>query len=397
MPFDRLYTRGSEHRLPEEPVHHPARLQGRRTVRPGNRRVWGGRNGATVHGDLRISPNPYSTSGRFTIRPATLQMIPAAPFNLEVPSFVTVHGFVRCEDKPILAEVVFYPRARSGFPIAPISARSINTGLSEPTTNLAVQLPPGVDFDVRIQPLDVDSAACPPFGTTFPLGTTQPGPGVARFDPEPPVMRTISLRLVEDSSRPAPSPTARDERQVRVVERKTGKVVSPTLRVELVDSLPFPLPVIASELTDAVVQLDLNPALPWTEVLEVEVALPALPEPGTEATAEQPVTSVRVPAIPSRVIFTGAVELQDADGASANPGIPDSELTFKSVFPLTQPVGTTVGVSDLDWCQLPKLSSEPIPVACRSEVTARADGTGTFKVSLLPGKYEVLVAPGPLD
>ena len=314
---------------------------------------------------LQISPNANTSSWRYTWKAMPLATVPREPLDLEIPNFVETRGLLHCNGKPIMAEILFLPISESGYPIAPVSVRSDYKSDLAATTNFVVRLPPAVDFDVRIQPLSVDSAVCPPFRTTFPVAAVQAGPAGLRFEPEPPSLRQIRARLVEDTQTTESGVNSRGARQVRVVNKNTREVVSSTLRTQIGDPEGFTLEVISTELAeDTLLQVDLDPAQPWQEA--IEVPLPAIPEPSPDAGVEEEesMLAIRIPAIPARVTFTGSVELKDLQVETADQPIPDSDLTFTSTFP----VNSASGGGDRDWCQLRKQSSDLSPVACRAQI-----------------------------
>lgn len=314
---------------------------------------------------LQVSPNRSTLAGRFTWPEIRLDAVPSAPVNLEIPSFVPVEGLIQCQGKLILAEAVFYPRGKSGYPIAPISSRS---DIKDPaaTTNFAVRLPPGLDFDVAIQPLGLDSQACPPFRATLSAGVT-------RFDPAAPELLPFTATLVEDPVPPGGmSPT--QELQVRVWSKSLRRAVSGAVKTQL--NAEFTVSTIPGELSDRVLQIDLDPAVPWQEVMEVPLA------------SRTSAGTIRVPALPKRVTLYGKVE----DGPKQP--IPSTELTFRSYFP--QHI-TSGSIANLNWCQLLKQSSDLSAVTCRAERVVQTDAEGAFRVKLLPGLYEILVAPGSED
>ncbi len=316
---------------------------------------------------LQISPSTRDTRGRFTWPAMRLDSAPGAPIDLVVPPFVPVEGLLTCQGKPMTAEVVFYPRAQAGYPIAPVTVRSDGDDTAD-VTNLVTGLPPNTVFDVNIQPLGPDSALCPPQRTAFSVGTT-----AVRFDPPEPNLVELRGKLVED--RPASEvPPAAQKVQVRVRSKSLQRVVSATVPTQLGSLEEFVVNLLAIPQEDGVLQVDLDPSVPWTQVLEYP--LPALGES----------SDVRVPIIPRPVTLAGGVEFHTKQAA------PFTRLVFSSSFPLP-----AVSGGDLEWCQLRRQSGDPSQVSCFAERTVSTDQNGNYEVQLLPGKYDVLLLPGSHD
>ncbi len=317
---------------------------------------------------LQASPRPYAQSGRYTFPGSML----GAGFDSTIPAFVDVHGSIQVDDKPIYAEVTFVPRPeKRGYPVAPISVRTTD---SRGLPNLSVQLPSDTVFSVSIQPLGAASRLHPPRYVTFQTGSSST-PFAPDFTTE---LRSFALTLYE-AEKPEGF-VVRDgvpqTQRLRVINRVTGHVVSPTL--DVMPGEPFVISVVEEDEAEYAFEIDLNPELPWTDLLE-------LPFENLDNGALQ------LPYVPERVNFVGGVE--DA----SDRRLPHAEITLISSFPVPS---TPSELGNRDWCQF-RASAVPNPnqpektVRCSAKRTLQADARGDFRVALLPGNYEIYISPGP--
>lgn len=314
---------------------------------------------------LQASPARYGQTGRYTFAGASV----GDALDTNIPAFVDVQGSIQVAGKPIFAEVTFVPRPeKRGYPVAPITVRSSDKGLP----NLRVQLPPETDFSVNIQPLSTHSAEYAPLRTSFRTDS-----GATAFEPSYDTdTRVFALTLYEAQSQKGDSGALPEKpRRLRVVNRLTGRVLSPT--IEAVPGEPFVISVMEEAAAEYAFEFDLDPTLPWADRLE-------LPVENLEGGA------LYLPTLPARVRFVGGVE------DTNDRRLPHAEITLVSSFPVPQLPGD---LGNRDWCRFEPLvgvapNKPPKELRCTARRTLQADQRGEFKVELLPGNYEIFISPG---
>lgn len=319
---------------------------------------------------LRVTPSGGGdTLARYTFAPLHLAES-RDDLTLDVPAPLTVAGLVSAGEAPIRAEVTFRPISeRRGVPAAAVSVTSLKTSAAD-DSNFKVRLPPDTRYSVQILPLGDDSLNYPPAYVEYQTGKDAP-----RFAFDYQNLITLEQTLVDTQDTPL------HDTWVRLRDASSGRVVSSLART---DQGAFRLVMLAPEgdapsvleLESTVLQVDLDPSAAWQEVIEV-------PATRIDRSGQAP---VRVPLVPERVRFSGAVERVDL----ASPELPNAELTFVSSFPVPSTPGE---LRDRDWCRSVEAPGEPPSFTCSTRRVVSSGETGRFTIDLLPGNYEVFVVP----
>jgi hypothetical protein len=326
--------------------------------------------------------NPYEVVLRVTPREGegTLASHTFAPMELaasrddltlDVPAPLVIDGLISAGDARIRAEVTFRPISeRRGLPATAVSVTSQRNSAADPH-NFTVSLPPDTRYSVQILPLGDDSLRYPPAYVDY-----QTSADATSFTFDYQNLITLEQTLVDTQGTPL------HETWIRLRDLSSGRVVSSFARTE---QGAFSLVMLGAEDEDApsvldlentVLEVDLDPTLAWQEVIHV-------PASRIDRSGRAP---VRVPVVPERVRFLGAVERVDPQA----PELPNAGLMFVSNFPAPNLPGD---LRNRDWCRGHESPDELPLFSCSTRRMVSADEAGRISIDLLPGNYDVFVVP----
>lgn len=292
---------------------------------------------------------------------------------------VPVVGWVRVEDTPVEADVIFAPRARTIVPTSPRVAVStpgisaLGGGTTPRDHDFATYLVPGTTYDVEVRPRGEDARRLAPFRHVLDLDVPQ------RHD--------ITLRPTADHFRLAGTLVdlagrGQDGLEVRAIDG-AGRLVSSVATTMTIEGDPghFEL-FVDPDVTEWVLRVSAPPGY------ESGAAFPTITvDPAVlvyEGPADDPQVRVLVPSPESGVCFAGTVELPEGGGAAVG-----ATITLRSRELRADATGLAGSYS----IQLTSATGQPErdlrPVGCSLAILP----PGGFEARVLPGEYDVEVRP----
>lgn len=262
--------------------------------------------------------------------------------------------------RTIEAEVAFAPNM-SGYLVGGTSTFTQPLGDEQAFTTT---LDPDTAYDVQVFPLGLDSERYPP--AVFTLSTT---PGVQTTTFRYPAQVALGATLVDEEQKPADV-----DSKVRLRRKSDGAIASSVGRIRAGG---------AFELRATQAVLD---TLPEHElVLSVQRrGDPLLVSIAFAAERLRANGTIVMPTLPASVLFSAAVEIDELEDTI------NADLTFVSSFPLPT---EAVDVRDRDWCRLRLPGSPEGTFSCSATVRASVGSDLRVMARLIPGDYQVFVAP----
>jgi hypothetical protein len=328
---------------------------------------------------VQVIPNNVSGTPalRRVTRPAEL-LTQGFNYNLgvlRVQRVVTVSGEVRDETgRTVEAEVAFAPSTRS-YLVGGISAftQPVTKSLSDPARQeFAALLDPATAYEVTVFPLGKDSELFPP--ATFALPAINGDVSVNFAYPE---QDSLTAKLVDENQKPADKYWT-----VRLRRKGSGEITSSLAHVQ--DGGVFQIRAPAAVLApDALAEQELvlevgNRGDP--QLVAIAFAGERLRDGGT----------LIMPTIPAPVLYSCSVEIAELPNAPRDQNTINADLTFVSNFPVPN---ESTDVRDRDWCRLRLPGSPQGTFTCSAMLTASVGADFTVSAKLLPGDYQVFVAP----
>lgn len=303
-------------------------------------------------------------------------LTPSFNYNLgviRVQRVVTVRGAVLDDmGRTMEAEVAFAPSTRS-YLVGGVSAftQSAGAGQGAPQEFVA-SLDPGTGYDVTVFPLGKHSEQFPP--ATFAL---PPATGDVNVNFAYPRQGSLRATLVDENQKPA-----NRDWKVRLRRKGTDVVTSSVGRVQ--DGGMFEIHAPVSVLTpDALAEQEL--------VLEVgERGDPRLVAIAFAGERLREGGTLVMPTIPAPVSYSCAVEIAELANESRDENTINADVTFVSTFAIPNESGD---LRDRDWCRLRFPGSPQGTFTCSAMLTASISADRTVKAQLLPGDYQLFVAP----
>jgi hypothetical protein len=323
-------------------------------------------------------------AGRFTFQPETLAG-ERLDRDLDVPRGVEVTGSVLGsgpDPKPVRAQVTFTPKGESTDSVrSPIVVTT--SGRTDQPMNLVASLPPGLDYDVTIYPLNEASLLLPPVHTTLLRSESTFRFSYAEAYGD---LEKLSATLHDAADLP-PAPESGGELWLRVHagDRRMADPAEqdPYARDQVVSSFgvlhadgSFEVSLLpgVKGVREYYVELNVFPEQPWATTIEFDATRIEQAEEGV----------VHIPTVPARVLLQNGVETAELSPAA------NANLVFESTFPLPEQPGV---VNDRDWCQVKRLGDHGPAFRCRTLLASTTDPKGAFSVNLLPGDYRMYVSP----
>lgn len=326
---------------------------------------------------IQIIPNnvPGSPTLRRVTRAAE-RLTQSFNYNLgviRVQRAVTVRGRVRERDEPsrtMEAEVAFTPSTRS-YLVGGISVFTQSQGGGAPQ-EFSASLDPATSYSVTVFPLGRDSELFPP--ANFALPATS-GDLVVNFDYPP--QDVLRGKLVDEDQKPADK-----DWKVRLRQKSTGQITSSVGKVQ--DGGMFqiraPKAILTPEaLADQELVLEVgNRGDP--QLVAIAFAGERLRDGGT----------LIMPTLPAPVPYSCAVEIPGRPDATREENTINADITFVSTFPVPN---VSSDVRERDWCRLRLPGSPQGTFSCAATLTASVGMDRTVSAQLLPGDYQLFVAP----
>jgi hypothetical protein len=309
---------------------------------------------------------------RVTLPPVELQ--PNTNYNMgviHVQRVVTVTGSVLDDhSRAMEAEVAFAPSTRS-YLVDGVSAFTLPDATTE-VQRFSAALDPGTTYDVTVFPLAKDSELFPPASFALPATTGDLDVNFAY-----PTQSTFSAKLLDENKKPADK-----DWKVRLRKKGTGEITSSLGRVQ--EGGVFQISAPAEMLTPS--------ALAQQELL-LEVGKrgdPALVEIAFLGERLREGATLVMPTIPAPVLYSCSVEIGEPVKEPTTVNTIRADLTFQSTFPLPSSSGDVRG---RDWCRLRLPGSPQGTFTCSTTLTASVGPDFQVSAQLLPGDYQVFVAP----
>jgi hypothetical protein len=235
----------------------------------------------------------------------------------------------------------------------------------------AAALDPGTTYDVTVFPTAKDSELFPPAYFALPATT-----GDLDINFGYPPQATFSAKLLDENKKPADK-----DWKVRLRNKGTGEITSSLARVQ--EGGVFTIRAPANMLTpSALAEQELLLEVGQRgdpELVEIAFLGDRLREGGT----------LVMPTIPAPVLYSCSVEIGEPVRDPADSAI-RADLTFVSSFPLPSESGDVRG---RDWCRLRLPGSPQGTFTCSTTLTTAVGPDSKVSALLLPGDYEVFVAP----
>ncbi|MEY4512291.1 MAG: hypothetical protein RLZZ450_4413 [Pseudomonadota bacterium] len=343
--------------------------------------------GMCVHANVErpylaaIQVTPSNVPGSPTLRRVTRApdlLTQTFNYNLgviRVQRVVRVSGSVRDDvGRTMEAEVAFVPSTRS-YLVGGVSAFTQSAGLGQGAPgpqDFAASLDPATAYDVTVFPLGRDSEQFPP--ANFAL----PATGVdlhVNFDYPP--QDLLRAKLVDENQKPANT-----DWKVRLRRKSTGEITSSVGKVQGGGMFQIRAPKAA-----------LTPEALAEQELVLEVGNRGDPQLVAIAFAGERLRdggTLVMPTIPSPVSYSGAVEIAELPNAPRDQNTIHADLTFVSNFAIPNESGD---LRDRDWCRLRLPGSPQGTFTCSAMLTASVGADRTVNTRLLPGDYQLFVAP----
>jgi len=291
---------------------------------------------------------------------------------IRVQRVVTVAGSVlddkgpSVEARALEAEVAFAPSTRS-YLVGGVSAFTLPDAAGVQRYSAALE--PGTPYNVTVFPLAKDSELFPPASFALPATTSDLEQKFAY-----PPQATLSAKLLDENQKPADKGW-----RVRLRKKGSDQITSSVGRVQ--DGGVFQIRAPANMLTPS--------ALAEQELLlEVgERGEPLLAAIAFNGERLREGGTLVMPTIPAPVLYSCTVEIA---GGTPEDATIRADLTFESSFPQPAESGDVRG---RDWCRLRLPGSPQGTFSCSTSLTASVGRDREVRALLLPGDYQVFVAP----
>ncbi|HEX5657878.1 MAG TPA: hypothetical protein VFX59_11820 [Polyangiales bacterium] len=316
---------------------------------------------------VQITPTVTTDAGQLAVASTQRAMLGDAGVlpAIVVARAVTVRGSVRSADNAALeAELVFTPRDDNELG----GARSAFTRPGADGPAFDVTLEPNRTYDVLVYPRGPDSFNYPPY--TFELATAT-GEQVAPFQYGP--LTSLSGTVRDENGEPAP-------RGARIKTRFRERLLASSSVGTIGDAGTFEvrLPQAVLDAPDGhELALDLS-EVKVPQNVQIAFDMSKLPQRGEWV----------MPVVPDPVLFTGTVEIADLKNVPFNAV--NAQLTFISKFPI--PPGNMYQ-GNMDWCQLRRSPASKDTFRCSAYVPTNVDSELRIGIELLPGDYDIVIAP----
>jgi hypothetical protein len=321
---------------------------------------------------LRITPPQPNDAGLFAISTTdriTLDGAVKLPA-LQLAKAVFVSGRVLASDgaTTLEAELVFTPHDENALG----GELSVLTG---PKAGFSAQLVPNRSYDVMVYPRGPDSESFPPY--SFQLATSANDDS---HDFTYPALVALTGQVLQENDAGAP-------KGARIRTRWRDSFVASSSIGQIADQGKFSVlaaETVLSSPDDHELVLDLS------ELRFNGAVLPQNVQIAFDLSKRNASGRWTMPTLPPPVLFSGSVEISRLSDQPATSANVNAQLTWISDF--TPPSGSD-DKRQTDWCMLKQPGAPKDAFRCSAYVTSYVNEQQMANVFLLPGVYDVVVAP----